>query len=270
MTHRSGYRYYARPFLQKFGRGTGGASFDEPQYNQIKYNNLDDYVKDVASQPLEYEPGTQYQYGINQAILGRLVEVITGKSFYGYLQEALFVPLEMDNTKFHLTKDEWDKYQILFINANNLKGFTHLLDIHMTYQENNQAHFGGEGLLSTFDDYSHFCEMLLNRGMFRGKRILSEDSIDLMTRKWSEIPSSDGDAKELSGCHYGFSLFVLSKPELDQGNSEKGMFGWAGYHNTHFWIEPEKNLYGLFMTRAREFGWDIPIALRKTVNSIVE
>ncbi len=79
MTHKSGYRYYGNPLLKHFGSGSGGATFEEPQPNQIKYDNLDGFVKDVASQPLEFEPGTQYQYGISQAVLGRLVEVISGK-----------------------------------------------------------------------------------------------------------------------------------------------------------------------------------------------
>jgi CubicO group peptidase (beta-lactamase class C family) len=272
MTHKSGYRYYGNPLLKNFGSGAGGASFEEPQPNQIKYDNLDAFVKDVASQPLEFEPGTQYQYGISQAVLGRLIEVISGKSLYTYLKESLFDPLEMVNTKFHLTRDEWERYQVLYINADNLKGFTYLLDSHMTFKEENKAHFGGEGLLSTFDDYSHFCEMLLSRGIYRGKRILSESSIEQMTGKWvdlTEIPESD-DKHELGGCHYGLACYVLNTPVLDRGGSEKGMFGWAGYNNTHYWIEPQKKLFGLFMTRSREFGWDIPIALRKTVNSIVE
>ena len=195
---------------------------------------------------------------------------IDPKSFYNYLKEMLFDPLEMHDTKFHLAREEWNRYQVLYINADHLKGFTYLLDSHLTFREENYAHFGGEGLLSTFDDYSHFCEMLLNRGAYRGRRILSEDSIDQITSNWLEIPESDGtNFKDLSGCYYGLACYVLSKPELDRGNSEKGMFAWAGYNNTHFWIEPEKNLYGLFMTRSREFGWDIPIALRETVNSIV-
>lgn len=272
MTHKSGYGYYGNPLLKHFGSGSGGATFEEPQPNQIKYDNLDEFVKDAASQPLEFEPGTQYQYGISQALLGRLIEVISGKPLYAYLKESLFDPLEMVNTKFHLTRDEWERYQILYINADNLKGFTYLLDSHMTFKEENKAHFGGEGLLSTFDDYSHFCEMLLSRGIYRGKRILSESSIEQMTGKWvdlNEIPEGD-DKQELRGCHYGFACYVLGTPALDRGGSEKGMFGWAGYNNTHYWIEPQKKLFGLFMTRSREFGWDIPIALRKTVNSIVK
>ena len=183
MTNQSGYRFYGRPLLQKYGSGSGGASFEEPQPNQIKYNNLDDFVKDAAAQPLEFEPGTQYQYGISNDILGRLIEVISGKSFYGYLKEAVLDPLEMHDTKFHLNRDEWNRYQVMYINTDNLKGFTYLLDSQWTFKKENHAHFGGGGLLSTFEDYSHFCEMLLNRGEYKGRRILSEASIDQMTRK---------------------------------------------------------------------------------------
>jgi CubicO group peptidase (beta-lactamase class C family) len=81
----------------------------------------------------------------------------------------------------------------------------------------------------------------------------------MMTGSYSEI---EGDPFD-----YGFSLFVLRDPVLDGTNSSKGIFGWAGYHNTHFWIDPEKKLYGLFMTRAREFNWGIQKKFRKAVYS---
>lgn len=99
------------------------------------------------------------------------------------MKEAVLDPLEMHDTKFHLNRDEWNRYQVMYINADNLKGFTYLLDSQWTFKKENHAHFGGGGLLSTFEDYSHFCEMLLNRGEYKGRRILSEASIDQMTRK---------------------------------------------------------------------------------------
>lgn len=271
MTHRSGYPYYGNPFLLKADGYRDGATYEEPQPNQIKYDNLDDFVKDVASQPLEFEPGTQYLYGINQAILGRVIEVITGQSFYGYLKQTLFDPLEMRNTKFYLTEEDRKHFQVLFINTDNLKGFTHLMDSHMTYRKGNQAHFGGEGLVSTLGDYAKFCQMLLNRGIYKSRQIIGEESFQQMTRRWSEPnPSDDNDEWGFKGFYYGFSLFVLDKPELDGVNASKGIFGWSGYHNTHFWIDPQKNLFGLFMTRAREFGWDIQKDFRKAVYSSVD
>ena len=246
MTHRSGYSYY-----------------DNPEFftSTIKYDNLEDFASDVANHPVEFEPGTNYLYGINMAILGRVVEVVTKKTFYEYLKEKIFDPLNMDETKFYLTKSDRERFQPLYINNGSLKGFTNNLD-ELTYDINNKAYFGGEGLTSTLDDYSNFCQMLLNGGSFEGKKIISQESINMMTKSYSKI---EGDPFD-----YGFSLFVLKDPVLDGTNSSKGIYGWSGYHNTHFWIDPEKKLFGLFMTRAIEFSSVIQKEFRRAVYSSLE
>jgi len=246
MTHRSGYSYY-----------------DNPQFftSTLKYDNLKDFASDVANHPVEFEPGSNYLYGINMAILGRVVEVVTKKTFHEYLKEKIFDPLKMDETKFYLTKSDRDRFQPLYINNGSIKGFTNTLD-ELSYDINNKAYFGGEGLVSTLDDYSNFCQMLLNRGSFEGKKIISQESISMMTKAYSKIENDPFD--------YGFSFFVLRDPDLDGTNSSKGIYGWSGYHNTHFWIDPEKKLFGLFMTRAREFSSVIQKEFRRAVYSSLE
>ena len=171
MTHRSGYTYYGNPH-----------NFT----STVKYDNLDDFVTDVSKHPVEFEPGSNYLYGINQAILGKVIEVVTGKSFYQYLKETIFDPLEMNETKFYLSAEERERFQPLFINSGSLKGFTNFLD-EMTYDKNNRAYFGGEGLVSTMRDYSKFCQMLLNNGELNGNKILDRSSIDLMLEKHSVL-----------------------------------------------------------------------------------
>ncbi len=248
MTHRSGYTYYGNPH-----------NFT----STVKYENLDDFVTDVSKHPVEFEPGSNYLYGINQAILGKVVEVITGKSFYEYLKETIFDPLGMNETKFYLTTEDRERFQPLFINSGSLKGFTNFLD-EMTYDIENRAYFGGEGLVSNMRDYSKFCQMLLNNGELNGNKILDRSSIDLMLEKHSEL-EPDPFLNINDGFHLGFSVFVLNDPEKDGTNSSKGIYGWSGYHNTHFWIDNEKNLFGLFMTRAREFSFGIQGDFRKAV-----
>ena len=248
MTHRSGYTYYGNPH-----------NFT----STIKYDNLNDFVNDVSKHPVEFEPGSDYLYGINQAILGKIVEVVTGKSFYQYLKESIFDPLAMNETKFYLTSEDRERFQPLFINSGALKGFTNFLD-EMTYDENNKAYFGGEGLVSTMKDYAKFCQMLLNNGELNGAKIINRSSIDLMLEKHSVLePDPFLDIND--GFHFGFSVFVLNDPSKDETNSSKGIYGWSGYHNTHFWIDNEKNLFGLFMTRAREFSFGIQSDFRKAV-----
>ena len=253
MTHRSGYKYYNwKIYRLQPGEAMGRYISHE------KYDNLEDFVEDVANEPLEYEPGTQYVYGINQAILGRIVEVVTKKSFYEYLKERIFDPLDMMNTKFYLTSEDRNKFQPLYLNSMSTKEYTNSYD-ELHYEINNHAYFGGEGLVSTLEDYAKFCKMLLNGGELKGQRIISKNSIDIMTEK-----HSDGN----DGFYNAFSLFVLEDPLEDGRDSSKGIYGWSGYHNTHFWIDNEKNLFGLFMTRAREYSQDIQNDFREAVYSI--
>jgi CubicO group peptidase (beta-lactamase class C family) len=99
--------------------------------------------------------------------------------------------------------------------------------------------------------------MLLNGGTIKGHKIIAQESIDMMTRPYSK--------NEDNGFEIGFSFFVLTDPDRDGTNSPKGIFGWSGYHNTHFWIDPENNLFDVFMTRARDFSFEISKDFRRAV-----
>ena len=267
LTHRSGYKYYA-----KNGDYWATSMHTDlyPVYiNTSRFDNLGDFVSSVAAQPLEFEPGSMYMYGLNQAILGRVIEVISGQSFYGFLQENIFDKLGMNDTKFYLTDDERARLQPLRINIKpntpfnnssfNLDGYTAALDGY-SYLKENKAHFGGEGLVSTLSDFSKFCEMLLNNGVYNNQTIVSREGIKLMTSKYSNgypHPDEPWVFPDLAGYYFGFTFCVLEDLEVDGTGAGKGTFGWSGYHNTHFWIDPEKNVYGLFMSRSIEPDFSI-------------
>ena len=255
LTHRSGFGYYSH---QGYGYGLTST---------IKYDNLNDFSKDLSKVVLEFEPGEKYYYGVNQALLGRVVEVVSKKNFYEFLNDEIFEPLEMNETKFYLTQEDRSRFQPLYINFGDIKGFTSELD-ELTYEENNKAYFGGEGLISTMNDYSNFCIMLLNGGVYKGKRIISEKSIGTMTKKYSSsYPIEEFADTSKLGFNYGFSMFVLDDPLVDGTRSTKGIYGWSGYHGTHFWIDPEKKMFGLFMSRHRQnqSNIDVQKELRKAV-----
>ena len=265
MTHRSGWQYDIHRDRDRTPVGVPNVAFDSVYPNQTRFNDLQSFVEACAKQPLEFEPGTRYLYGINQAILGRLIEVLTEMPFEAYLRKTIFEPLGMKDTGFSMDAERRSHFQPLWINSGHLKGFTYLLD-ELTYSPKSQAHFGGEGLVSTMEDYARFCEMLTHGGVFRGKRVISQKSIDTMTSRWSGGFPEEPDADiPIRGYTDGFSLFVLEDPSIHERNVPKGIFGWAGYHNTHFWIDPKNRQFGLFMSRARAFSWDIPIRLRKVV-----
>ena len=277
MSHRSGYGYYV------MGGGSTEApappAYDRPHPNQTRFNDLQEFCEVTAKQPLMFEPGADFLYGINQAILGRLVEVLSGMSFADYLQEQIFGPLEMSSTSFVLDDDRRARLQPLWINleiapvvegmpppGGTIKGFTTLLN-ELTYSPRSEAHFGGEGLISCPADYARFCQMLVAGGVYKGHRVLSQDSIDRMTAPKSRdifAPVNGG------GMDMGYSVFVMRDAAGEGTQTPAGVFGWSGYHNTHFWIDPKNELFALFVSRAREFNFDIPRRLRAAVYGAVE
>tara|TARA_B100001173_G_scaffold150419_1_gene130418 strand:- start:2599 stop:3831 length:1233 start_codon:yes stop_codon:yes gene_type:complete len=275
LTHRSGFTYYA-----KNGANWLASTHTDlyPDFiNTSRFNNLDDFSKAVANQALDFEPGSMYSYGLNQALLGRLVEVISNQSFYEFLKENIFDQLGMNDTKFHLSEEERTRFQPLRVNIKsksafnqtdyNLDGYTAALDGY-SYDEKNKAHFGGEGLVSTMSDFSKFCEMLVNNGLYNDQQIISKKSIKIMTDKYTNgypDPNEPNVFPDYEGNYMGFTFVVSENPEIDGSGAGKGTYGWSGYHNTHFWIDPQNKTYGLFMSRAIEFDFSIKKKFKQAV-----
>ena len=273
LTHRSGFGYYN----DVYGENSfiGKPSPLNKYMNTYVYDDLNEFSLAVSKQPLEFEPGQHYFYGLNQDILGRIIEVITGKSFYEYLKDNLLKPLEMSDTKFHLTLEERERFQPLFINkipntpmnpsTNSLKGFTNEMD-QLSYLETNKAYMGSGGMVSTMSDYSNFCQMLVDEGVFKGKKILSKESFNLMLEKHTEPFPNENEPylfPDMPGHYFAFNFSVLENVDVDNTGAPAGVYGWSGYHNTHFWVDPENDLYGLFMSRSREFDFGIPMNLKR-------
>ena len=266
MAHRSGWSYYSGwddgvPNNNSV-KNPVPPGFDRPHPNQTRFNDLQSYCEEIAKEPLEFEPGSQFLYGVNQAILGRLVEVLSGVPFQTYLSSTLFEPLRMVDTSFVMDEAKRERFQPLWINSEHLKGYTFLLN-ELTYSAESSAHFGGEGLVSTASDYSNFCQMLVAGGVFEGKRILTQASIDRMTKPISvDIMSEMGQPR---GLDMGYSVFVMRDAAPEGNAAPAGIFGWSGYHNTHFWVDPTNGMYVLWMSRAREFSFEIPQGLRAVI-----
>ena len=165
----------------------------------------------------------------------------------------------MADTKFFLTADDRKRFQPLYrkcslpvgynmayrIDSANT-GITTDFDV-LSYSEGATTPLGGEGLVSTLTDYRKFCEMLLNGGAYLGQRMISKTAFDTMTTVVTPHSVQDG-AYDL-GFGYAFSLFVLEEPLLEGTGAPAGIFGWSGYHNTHFWIDRHNDLFGVFLTR---------------------
>ena len=226
--------------------------------NAVKADNLEELMEIISKQPLQYEPGTKYLYGVNQSILGRVIEVASNMQFVEFLDQYLFTPLDMNNTKFYLTKEDEINFQPLFLNTSSIKGFlqdgiTSRGNI-LTYDQNDKTNLGAEGLLTTTSDFMNFCKMLVNNGIYKGKKIISPESIKMMTKKYSEgYPREDRSYQNQLGYYMGLSVYVLEDPNTMNQGAPEGIYGWSGLQYTEFWIDPKNSMFVIFMTRSQSY-----------------
>ena len=218
-------------------------------------------IRELANQPIEHQPSAKYTYGMNTAVLGRAVEVLSGKSFNKFLLKEIFRPLKMGNTRFHLSKRTRKLFQPLSVfEDGNYRGGKPDED-ELAYEKDSTLYLGGEGLVSTLSDYSRFCQMLVNGGVASGgKKILSPETLKLMwTDQIGNIPGYD-DRKNGNG--FGLGFYVLN--DFNKFGAE-GVFGWGGYHTTHFWVDPKNDLYAIFMCRRYPYNGETLTQFRKAV-----
>ncbi|MGA2634316.1 MAG: serine hydrolase domain-containing protein [Terracidiphilus sp.] len=176
---------------------------------------LKDAVHSYATDPLIYQPGTDYKYsneGINTA--ARIIEVVTGMPYERFMQERLFDPLGMKDTTFWPNAEQINRLAQAYKLDPQTKGLVEVPVAQLTYPLNDRQHrfpMPAGGLFSTAEDVSKFCRMILNGGELNGKRIISTQSLHAMT-----IPENMG----LGKTDYGFA-WNITKDGFDHGGAYK-------------------------------------------------
>lgn len=212
----------------------------------------------LAEQPLMFEPGSKFAYGLGVDLLGYLIEVISDKSLDRFFAEEIFAPLSMHDSYFYLPKDKADRLVTLYADVDNgglIVSQGNESDIFLDNPRypvaGAQSYFsGGAGLSSTTYDYGRFLQMLLNDGELNGARILSRKSVELM-----RIARVDWDDDQVPDFGLGFTVVgdLGKKGEL----GSVGSYSWGGAFCTSYWIDPRENLIGVFMSQVRPVKSDI-------------
>ncbi len=252
LTHTSGLAY---GFLAGDALG--------PQYREAKVSDglapadgsLAENVRRLAGLPLKNQPGTAWEYGLSADVLGRLVEVVSGKSLDEFFRERIFDPLGMTDTSFVLPPRKRDRLAALYRpGANKLveevvddPARVGTLTFSPSLAYRGKDYFsGGAGLVSTAPDYARFLQMLLNKGELDGKRILKPETVERMTR------NQIGDLKVAIGGHgdgFGYGFGVVTAAGRGKEVASAGTFSWGGIYNTYFWADPAKEVVGVLMTQ---------------------
>ena len=224
------------------------------------YENICSFSKKVASVPLAHQPGEKWTYSIGMDILGCVIEKASNMTFGDFLKSNLFDPLNMKDTFFKVPEEKRQRMTNLYAHHNAFKAFSielpdylkgkkpkmHLVDSqeNSLYYKDIRVEDGGSGLVSTGDDYLNFADMLLNKGVFNGKKILSSESYKVLISNQLNENNS-----RFSGFGMGITLGIAldsRKIRLRRGDNS---FFWGGAAKTKFWVDPENNLTVVHMTQ---------------------
>jgi CubicO group peptidase (beta-lactamase class C family) len=220
----------------------------------------------VAGLPLICQPGAEWNYSRSTDILGRIIEVVSGKSLSAYLAERILAPLQMAETAFHTAEENAGRLAEPFPtdpwNGEKVQLFNML--------EKPAMESGGGGLVSTTMDYARFSQMLLNGGTLDGNRLIGRKTLQLMASNHLG-PTVKIDSPLMPAGHgFGLGFAVRTQPGIAPFPGSVGQFYWSGMAGTFFWIDPVEEMFAVFMMQGPGQREYIRNLLRGLVYAAVE
>jgi CubicO group peptidase (beta-lactamase class C family) len=220
-------------------------------------NTLTQMAEKLGRIPLGYHPGERWLYGDSVDVQAFLVERISGQSFADYLNEHVFAPLAMNETRYFFGPG-YDHRRTVIYERQPDGGFAPEDPAAIAYnREPRTLTPGGWGLVSTLDDYMRFARMLLGGGALDGVRILQPETVRLMAT--NALPATLKDSSWLPskgqmGFGIDFATRIASPATADENSGEIGEFFWDGRASTLFWVDPENDIAAVLLTQMMPFN----------------
>ncbi|MDE1950594.1 MAG: beta-lactamase family protein [Burkholderiales bacterium] len=214
---------------------------------------LEGFVQALAKLPLEFSPGTAWNYSVSTDVVGYLVGKISGQPFDEFLQQRILGPLGMVDTAFHVDDSRARRLAQCYV-ANNAGGLSPLGG--RTFREPTNAPSGGGGLVSTAADYMRFCEAMRNGGALGDVRLLGPKTVQLMRsnhlpggRDLADLSVSLFSEAPYHGVGFGLGFAVTTDVARTGVAGSLGEYWWGGAASTAFWIDPVEELCVVFLTQ---------------------
>ena len=265
LTHRCGLSLFANPRL------LGEAYAKETLGLNLSYGGLDKMVRRIAELPLEWEPGTRWQYSAGSDVIGRIVEVVSGMTLDKYFATRIFEPLGMTDTGFSVPESAMSRFPPLYEATAGGMALHEVPEASAWRQCKVDTFCGGGGLVGTIDDYWRFAEMLRGGGELNGERLLSPrtlrlaacnhlpgDLAALATDVWAET--------QFEGVGFGLLGSVVLDPAKAQISAQVGDYGWGGAAGTFFWVSPVDDVIVIVFTQLLPSS---AIPVRKELRALV-
>lgn len=215
--------------------------------------SLEEMIRRVADLPLIRHPGEAWHYSVATDVIGRLVEVISGRSIAEFFDQRILTPLGMEDTAFLVPQEKMDRFATLYGRTDS-QALQPLDVVVAGNYVNPRLHLGGQGLVSTAEDYLRFAQLMLNKGDWHGSRLLERETVELMTTNHlspAQMPISYNGIVDspVPGIGFGLGFNVLMDPGQAGVYGTQGDYGWGGYAETYFWINPREHLIAILMAQ---------------------
>jgi len=211
----------------------------------------------IGSTPLAHHPGEKWTYGLNMEVLGAIVEVISGQGLEDYFKEHIFDPIGVNSTSFHIPES---------LHKNIVPLYTYDESGKLKIDENEQnmypaapdggGYMGGGGMSGTAEDYGLFIQMLLDKGMAKGGKVLSRHTTELMVT--DQIPHLNLKGTGMSpipGVTFCLGHSLVNNYGEGLGPHKPGTYAWGGYFNSKWWVDQEEELIFVGMTNVLPFPY---------------
>jgi CubicO group peptidase (beta-lactamase class C family) len=259
LRHTSGITY------DHTGNGLVQQLYQQSRLRSRKISNAE-HAAMVAGLPLICQPGAEWNYSRSTDILGRIIEVVSGKTLGAFLTERILAPLQMAETAFHTAEENAGRLAEPFPtdpwNGETVQLFNML--------EKPVMESGGGGLVSTTMDYARFCQMLLNGGTLDGVRIIGRKTLELMASDHLGPHVKIQGTLMPPGHGFGLGFAVRTQQGIAPFMGSAGQFFWSGMAGTFFWIDPSEDLFAVFMMQGPGQREYIRSMLRNLVYAAVE
>ena len=232
-------------------------------------------VEQLSQIPLDFSPGTAWNYSVAIDVLGYLVEKLSGMRFGEFLRTRLFEPLGMNDTAFYVSSDKIERFSSCYQPETGC-GLKLQDDARKSpYAKPPKLESGGGGLVSTAHDYLRFCRMMLNGGSLDGVQILSPKTVALFSLNYlpdgREVADMALPGMFSESGYAGVGFSIGCGVNVDVANTRLpgslGEYFWGGAAATAFWIDPREELTVVFMTQV--IGSEARLTLRRDLRTLV-
>ena len=217
---------------------------------------LDEFIGELGKLPLEFSPGTAWNYSVSTDVLGAVVQRLSGKTLDQYFADHIFAPLKMDDTFFAVPETKIDRLTDCYTFIPGKGRVMYDRGAESAWSRSPRQLSGGGGLVSTALDYHRFCTMLLNGGELDGARVIGRKTLELMTLNhlpgngdlatWSQSLFSEATN---AGVGFGLGFAINIDPAANLIPGSLGEYYWGGMFSTAFFIDPVERVSMVFMTQ---------------------